>query len=87
MSPFALNLEKTHVETKPVAVEPAINAFNSMVVISKAKDDPGFHEWVSKTREQMSAEELQHQLENCFSSKAIMSLFMCSSNIVPLFNE
>ena len=41
MSPFALNLEKTHTETKIVTVEPAINAFNSMVLISKAKDDPG----------------------------------------------
>jgi DNA-binding transcriptional ArsR family regulator len=63
MSPFALKLEKTRVENKFVAVEPAINAFNSMVLISKAKDDPGFHEWVAKTRNQMSAEELaRHNL-------------------------
>ncbi|MBI5951274.1 MAG: winged helix-turn-helix transcriptional regulator [Chloroflexi bacterium] len=63
MSPFALNLEKKHVETRLVTVQPAINAFNSMVLISKAKDDPGFHEWVAKTREQMSAEELaRHHL-------------------------
>jgi len=63
MSPFALNLEKTRVETRLVTVQPAINAFNSMVLISKGKDDPGFHEWVPKTREQMSAEELaRHNL-------------------------
>jgi DNA-binding transcriptional ArsR family regulator len=73
MSPFALNLEKTRVESKLVTVEPAVNAFNSMVLISKAKDDPGFHEWVSKTREQMSAEELaRHHLVTIGFHYAIM---------------
>jgi DNA-binding transcriptional ArsR family regulator len=63
MSPFALNLEKTRVDHKLVGVNPAANAFGSMVLISKAKDDPGFHEWVSKTREQMSTGELaRHHL-------------------------
>ncbi|MBL8077685.1 MAG: winged helix-turn-helix transcriptional regulator [Anaerolineales bacterium] len=58
MSPFALNLEKTRVKSSLVSVDPAINAFGSMILISKAKDDPGIHEWVQKTRAQMSAEEL-----------------------------
>lgn len=63
MSPFALKFDTTYIENKTAAVEPAINAFNSMVLISKAKDDPGFHEWVAKTREQMTVEELaRHNL-------------------------
>ena len=63
MSPFALNLEKTRDETQIVSVEPAINVFGSMLLVSKRKDDPGIHEWVAKTREQMSAEELaRHHL-------------------------
>jgi hypothetical protein len=34
-----------------------------MLLVSKRKDDPGIHEWVAKTREQMSAEELaRHHL-------------------------
>jgi DNA-binding transcriptional ArsR family regulator len=63
MSPFAINLEKTRNETQIVSIEPAINAFGSMLLVSKRKDDPGIHEWVAKTREQMSAEELaRHHL-------------------------
>jgi ArsR family transcriptional regulator len=63
MSPFAINLEKTRNEMQIVSVEPAINAFGSMLLVSKRKDDPGIHEWVAKTREQMSTEELaRHHL-------------------------
>ena len=63
MSPFALNLEKTGTENAVVALEPAINAFGSLLLISKAEDDPGIHEWVGKTRAQMSIEErLRHKL-------------------------
>jgi len=58
MSPFALNLEKTRVSDSLVMIEPAINAFGSMLLISKGDDDPGIHEWVAKTRAQMSQEEL-----------------------------
>ena len=57
MSPFELNLEKTRTETSLVGLEPALNAFGSMLLISKAEDEPGIHEWVSKTRGEMSAEE------------------------------
>lgn len=63
MSPFNLNLEKTRNENKLVSIEPAINAFGSMLLISKAENDPGIHEWVSKTRAKMSSEELfRHKL-------------------------
>jgi DNA-binding transcriptional ArsR family regulator len=63
MSPFAIELEKTHAETELVMLEPALNAFGSMLLISKAEDDPGIHEWVTKTRAAMSAEEqFRHKL-------------------------
>jgi DNA-binding transcriptional ArsR family regulator len=63
MSPFALNLEKTRIENNLVKIEPALNAFGSMLLISKAEDEPGIHEWVTKTRQQMSNEErFRHKL-------------------------
>ena len=63
MSPFAIELEKTQVETSLVMLEPALNAFGSMLLVSKAADDPGIHEWVTKTRALMSAEEqFRHKL-------------------------
>src|SRR5688572_30576426 len=63
MSPFALNLEKTRTEGSLVMIEPAINAFGSMLLISKGEDDPGIHEWVTKTWAQMSSEErFRHKL-------------------------
>ena len=63
MSPFALNLEKTRTESSLVMIEPALNAFGSMVLISRAADEPGIHEWVTRTRAQMSSEELfRHKL-------------------------
>lgn len=64
MSPVNLNLEKARNEIEYVAVEPAINAFNSLVLIASAEEgDPGLHEWVSKTRAKMTQEELfRHKL-------------------------
>ena len=63
MSPFALNLEKIKVGNSLVMVEPAMNAFISMLLISNAKDEPGIHEWVTKTYAQMSNEEhFRHKL-------------------------
>ena len=63
MSPFALNLEKTKIGNSLVMVEPALNAFGSMLLISKGEDEPGIHEWVTKTRLQMSSEErFRHKL-------------------------
>lgn len=63
MSPFNLNLEKTRSNSRLVSVEPVLNAFGSMLLLSKAENDPGIHEWVSKTREKMSKEErFRHKL-------------------------
>lgn len=61
--PFALELEKTQIETSLVMLEPALNAFGTMLLVSIQEDDPGIHEWVSKTRAAMSAEEqFRHKL-------------------------
>ena len=57
MSPFALDLEKTRQSTSLVMIEPALNAFGSMLLMAKAEDEPGIHEWVTKTLAQMSTEE------------------------------
>lgn len=63
MAPFALNLEKTRTETLQVALEPALNAFGSALLIAKDEWEPGIHEWVENVRSQMSAEELaRHKL-------------------------
>lgn len=63
MAPFALNLEKTTTKNSLVRIEPALNVFGSMLLISKAEDEPGIHEWVTKTRLQMSSEErFRHKL-------------------------
>jgi ArsR family transcriptional regulator len=62
MAPFALDLEKTRVSDSLVMLEPAINAFGSMLLLSKGDDDPGIHEWVAKTRAQMSQEELSRHI-------------------------
>jgi ArsR family transcriptional regulator len=63
MSPFVLDLEKTKVGSSIVRIEPALNAFGTMLLISKAEDEPGIHEWVTKTRLQMSPEErFRHKL-------------------------
>jgi DNA-binding transcriptional ArsR family regulator len=40
-----------------------MNAFISMLLVSNAKDEPGIHEWVTKTYAQMSSEEhFRHKL-------------------------
>jgi DNA-binding transcriptional ArsR family regulator len=57
MSPFALDLEKTRPSNSLVMIEPALNAFGSMLLLSKDGDEPGVHEWVTKTLERMSPEE------------------------------
>lgn len=63
MSPFAIDLEKAKVENTLVRIEPALNGFQSMLLISKAEDEPGIHEWVTKTRWNMSREErFRHKL-------------------------
>ena len=63
MSPFALNLEKAKISSSVVMIEPALNAFGSLFLVAHAEDEPGIHEWVTKTRMHMSTEErLRHKL-------------------------
>jgi len=63
MAPFALNLEKTKTKDSVVRIEPALNAFGSMELLAKDEDEPGIHEWIKKTRKQMSGEEwFRHKL-------------------------
>ena len=63
MAPFALELEKTRTKSSLVRIEPAINAFGSMLLVAKAEEEPGIHEWVTRIRSQMSEEErFRHKL-------------------------
>lgn len=63
MAPFAIDLEKTKTNNMLVSLEPALNAFGSLLLLTSADDEPGIHEWISKTRAQMSAEErARHKL-------------------------
>lgn len=57
MSPFAINLEKIRTQTSLVNLEPALNIFGSMLLLAYSQDDPGIHEWITKTRAQMTTEE------------------------------
>ncbi len=61
--PFQLELEKTDTPVVSIALEPALNAFGSLLLLAKHESDPGIHPWVTKTRSQMSAEEyFRHRL-------------------------
>src|SRR5215211_2185771 len=63
MAPFALNLETAHVETTQVELEPALNGFTSALLIAKETRDPGLHEWIERSRTQMSTDEFtRHKL-------------------------
>lgn len=63
MAPFALDLEKTMIRNSLMRIEPALNAFGSMLLLTKEEDEPGIHEWVARTRLQMSPEErFRHKL-------------------------
>ncbi|HLO17053.1 MAG TPA: hypothetical protein VK206_19625, partial [Anaerolineales bacterium] len=63
MAPFVLNLEKTKIGNQLVRIEPALNAFGSMLLVTHSGDDPGIHEWVGKTYAKMSSEEkFRHKL-------------------------
>ena len=57
MPPFVIDLEKTRTQSSLVKLEPAINAFGSMLLVAAEEDEPGIHEWVSKTRARMTPEE------------------------------
>ena len=55
--PLAINLEKTRTEDSLVTLEPALNAFGSMLLVSHKEDEPGIHQWVAETRAKMTSEE------------------------------
>ena len=63
MAPFAIDLEKIRIQRSLVSLEPAFNAFGSLFLVAAEEDEPGIHEWVSKTRARMSSEErARHKL-------------------------
>ena len=63
MAPFAIDLEKTKTQSSLVRLEPGLNAFGSMLLLAADEDEPGIHEWVTKTRARMSAgERARHKL-------------------------
>jgi DNA-binding transcriptional ArsR family regulator len=63
MPPFVIDLEETRTHSSLVKLEPAINAFGSLLLVAAEEDEPGIHEWVSKTRARMSPEERErHKL-------------------------
>jgi ArsR family transcriptional regulator len=58
-----IDLEKTKTQTSLVMLEPGLNAFGSMLLLSAHEDEPGIHDWIARTRAQMSAEErARHKL-------------------------
>lgn len=63
MAPFAIDLEKVRTQKKLVELEPALNSFGTMLLVAAEEEEPGIHEWVSKTRAKMSTEErARHKL-------------------------
>jgi DNA-binding transcriptional ArsR family regulator len=63
MAPFAIDLEKIRTKRSLVNLEPTLNSFGSMLLVAAEEDEPGIHEWVSKTRARMSSEErARHKL-------------------------
>jgi len=63
MPPFPVVLEKTAPKTVDVALFPTRNIFSSMLLLAKDEQEPGIHEWISKTRANMTKKELEnHEL-------------------------
>lgn len=63
MVPIDTGLESIKANQNIVVVDPAINAFVSMVLVVNDENEPGIHEWVSKTYAKLSTEErFRHKL-------------------------
>ncbi len=61
--PIEANVIRTRTTRKFVAIEPAVNAFVSAVLVTSEHSEPGIHEWVTKTRALMTTEEkFRHKL-------------------------
>lgn len=58
--PIPVVLEKTAPKTIDVSLVPTHNIFQSMLLLAKEEDQPGLHEWISKTRAGMTEKELEN---------------------------
>jgi len=63
MPPFPVVLEKTYQKELNVSLSVTRNVFSSMLLLAKNEDEPGIHQWIAKTRANMSTKELaNHRL-------------------------
>jgi len=63
MCPIPMVLEKATPKTIDVSLVPSHNIIQSMVLLAKNEQEPGIHEWISKTRALMTKREFEdHQL-------------------------
>ena len=56
--PIAATIEQPTREKYRIALEPAQNAFASMVLVTKKEEMPGISPWVAQTRAAMAPEEI-----------------------------
>lgn len=63
MPPIPIVLEKAAPKAVEVSLSPTYNVFHSMMLLAKDEDQPGFHEWIARTRAGMTKKELDdHKL-------------------------
>ena len=62
MPPFPVVLEKTAPKTVDISLSPTLNIFSSMLLLTNKEDEPGIHEWITKTRASMSQNELDNHI-------------------------
>ena len=60
MPPFPVVLEKTAQKSVDIALSPTRNIFSSMLLLAKGEEEPGIHDWISKTRASMSKKEREN---------------------------
>ena len=60
MPPFPVVLEKTAKKSIDVTLSPTRNIFSSMLLLANDEQEPGIHEWISKTRASMSKKEREN---------------------------
>lgn len=60
MPPIPVVLEKAAPKTIEVSLSPTHNVLQSMMLLAKDEDQPGFHEWIARTRASMTKKELEH---------------------------
>lgn len=63
MPPIPVVLEKAAPKTIEVSLSPTHNILQSMMLLAKDEDQPGFHEWIARTRAGMTKKEMDdHKL-------------------------